>query len=296
MTTIILHGYLRELHPAEIQVEANSAAEALSSLQLIPALAGDGSKRHHVAVDGFASADALYDKRKVDVLHVRPVMTGSGRSGATQVVIGIMLIATAAMGGIPALGITSGMLYLSGGMMVLGGVLQLLAPQPKLDTSEKSKYLGSGKNTVAIGTRIPMIYGRCKAYGHYISFDIDSGAFNSAPEPWYSSPFTDYGTLTHSSVDPQIPVTDPQVLDQSPVSTYQGLTYPDSMVEEMVTYITFAPTVLLAGPYDLSFATGQTFHVENATAGTTSKVTLLGGDISNMPPVGTNIVFTRSYD
>lgn len=298
MTTIILHGYLRDLHPAPIEVEANSAAEAISFLQLIPALAGDrGELRHNVAVDNFGSKDALYDRRKIDVLHVRPVMSGSGRPGVAQVVIGIALIVVGVMlgpGG-TSFGIKGASFMLAGGMMVLGGILQLLAPQPKLDTNEKSRYLGTGKNTVAIGTRIPMIYGRVKAYGHYISFDIDSGRFDGAPETWYSSPYTDYGSLSYSSVNPEIPIPPPEDVDQIPTSTFQGLAYPSSMVEEWVTYITFAPIVLLAGEFDASFSNGTTLRVENVTAGTTSRVILKGGEVSNMPPVGTSISFTRNY-
>lgn len=299
MTTIILHGHLRDLHPASIQVEANSAAEAISALQLIPALAGErGEMRHSVVVEGFNSRDALYDRREIDVLHIHPVMVGAGgsRPGVVQVVVGIALIVVGVIAGPPGwAGISQGMFYLSGAMMVLGGVLQLLAPQPKLDTNEKSRYLGTGKNTVAIGTRIPMIYGRVKAYGHYISFDIDSGRFDGAPADWYSSPYTDYGQLTYSSAEPQLPIESPQEQDQSPTSNFQGLAYPDSMVEANVTYITFNPIVLLAGPYDLTFANGMTLRAENATAGTTSRVILLGGEINNMPPVGTPIAFTRNH-
>lgn len=298
MTTIILHGYLRDLHPDPIEVEANSAAEAISALQLIPALAGElGEKRHHVVVEGFASRDALYDRRPIKTLNIRPVMQGSGRAGVGQIIIGVALIVvgvlTAPAGGFA--GISTGAFYLSGAMMVLGGVLQLLAPQPKLDTNEKSRYLGTGKNTVAIGTRIPMIYGRVKAYGHYISFDIDAGRFDGAPASWYSSPYTDYGSLTYSSTEPDIPVPPPEQVDKVATSVYQGLAYPESMVEEWVTFVTFAPVVLLAGNYDISFANGVNLHVENTTAGTTSRVILKGGEINNMPPVGTPITFTRNH-
>lgn len=294
MTTIILHGYLKELHPHKIEVEANSAAEALSFLSLLPNFA-PGGKRHSVKVQGFESSDALYDLRKVDELHVHPYFGGAGgKPGVAQIIIGALIIAATMVFG-PVMGLTQGQLYLTGGMMILGGVLQLLAPQPKLTDSEKSRYLNSGKNTVAIGTRIPMIYGRAKAYGHYISFDIDSGNFNAAPNDWYSSTFTDFGELSYSSAPPNVVETDPQTRDQSPATIYQGLAYPASMLDANVTYITFASTVLLAGEYDLNFSTGQNLHVTNPTAGSVSRVILLGGQIQNLPPVGTKIVFTRNY-
>lgn len=304
MTTIFLHGYLRDLHPEPIRVEANSAAEAISFLQLIPALAGDGSQRHSVTVPGFESHAALYERREIKELHLHPVeqapvntMAGAGgtRPGVIQIVIGVILVAAAYMMTGPIGGVSAGQVFFGGAMMILGGVLQLLAPQPKLDDQERSRYLGNGKNTVAIGTRIPLLYGRVKAYGHFISFDTDSGEFNSAPEPWYSSTFTDYGDATYSAVPPALPVTDPQAQDQSPTSLFRGVAYPNSMVEVGTTYITFDPVVLLAGEYDIIFQTGQTLRVMNANAGTTSQVTLLGGEINNMPPVGTSIAFTRNY-
>lgn len=303
MTTIFLHGYLRDLHPEPITVEANSAAEAISFLQLIPALAGDGTLRHQVRVPGFESHAALYERRNIKEIHLHPMetapantMAGAGgkNTGAyVQIAIGIILIAASYF--TAGTTFTPGQLLLAGGMMILGGVLQLIAPQPKLDDQERSRYLGNGKNTVAIGTKIPLLYGRVKAYGHYVSFDTDSGTFNSAPEPWYSSTFTDYGDATYSAIPPAIPVTDPQAHDASPTSIFRGLGYPATMVEAGTTYITFDATVLLAGEYDIMFQTGHTLHVLNANAGTTSQVTLLGGEINNMPPAGTPIAFTRNY-
>lgn len=302
MTTIFLHGYLRDLHPEPISVEANSAAEALSALQLVPAIARTGRPRHHVRIQGYASRDALYDRREVKELHVYPLseaeskelMVGSGRPGVSQIIIGALLITAAIMGGLPSLGITSGMLYFSGAMMILGGILQLLSPQPKIDNT-RSRYLGGGKNTVAIGTKIPLIYGRVKAYGQYISFNVDAGSFDGAPASWYSSPYTDYGTTTYSAAPAEVPLENPQGLDQNPTSTFRGLTYPEAMVAAPDTFITFDAVVLLAGEYDLNFSNGKTLHVENMTAGTTTQVTLRGGEVSNMPEVGTNIVFTRNY-
>lgn len=296
MTTIILHGYLRELYPQELNVEATSAAEALYSLNLIPALTKAGN--HHVHIPGFESRDALYDRLEVDVINVHPVMAGSGKNGTGQIILGVILIAVALYAGPGGVGmITQGQLLMGGAMMVLGGILQALAPQPKLTTDERGRYLGAGKNTVAIGTRIPMIYGRCKTYGHYVSFDIDSGKFDAAPAEWYSSPFTNsYGEMSYSAADADLEPTNPQVRDYSPTSTFSGLSYPDSMVEENTTYITFTPVSLLAGVFDLSFATGQILHVENPTAGTVSKVTLLGGEIKNLPALGTAISFSRNYE
>lgn len=300
MTTIVLHGHLKTLYPHEIRVQANSAAEAIQSLALIPALQQRSGAKHLVQVDNFESVDALFDRREIDVLHIRPVEAGAGRGGMGQILIGAVLIIVAwynpAGWSILGAQISAGNLMLAGAMMVLGGVMQMLAPQPSLSSNEeRSRYLGNGRNTVAIGTRIPMIYGRRKAYGQYISFDVDAGAFDSAPAEWYSSTFTNYGELNHSAAPVDLPISDPQHAYKQPTSFYAGLSYPATMLEEFQTFINFAAVELLAGDYDINFATGQTLHVRNLTSGLTAITTLLGGEIASLPPIGTPIAFTQNY-
>lgn len=301
MTTIILHGHLKELYPAEIRVEANSAAEAIQSLALIPALRQPSGARHLVQVEGFESADALYDKREVDVLHIHPIMAGAGGGGWTQIIIGIVIIAVAiyAPGLLPTvLQSTAGLaaVTMAGAMMVLGGVLQLLAPQPSFSASneERSRYLGNGRNTAAIGTRIPMLYGRRKQFGHYLSFDIDASTFDSAPAEWYSSPFTNYGELTNSAAPVDLPMDDPATAYFQPTSTFTGLSYPIDMTVAPETYIHFSAVQLTAGAWDISFATGHTLHVSVEADGMSTRAIILGGKTNNLPLVGTPIVFTQN--
>jgi predicted phage tail protein len=68
-------------------------------------------------------------------------------------------------------------LFNLGAAMLLGGILAFFNT-PKRDKKDgaanKSYYLGAPKNTVDIGTRIPILYGRRKIGGHYLSFDISS--------------------------------------------------------------------------------------------------------------------------
>lgn len=296
MKTLIFHGYLKDLHPEPLRVAATSVAEAVSALQLIPAFQLAPGEKHSVAIDGFASRDALYDRTDVEEIHIRPVMAGAGR-GALQIVIGIVLIVGAlASGGalIAASGAltATGSIALAGAMMVLGGILQMLSPQPTVSKEdEKSRYLGQGRNTVAIGTRIPLLYGKHKAFGHYLSFDIDAGDLNKAPEAWYSSPYTDYGSTTYSAAPATLPQEEPAVFDNQPLAAFASVTTVGAE-----TYINFSPSVNLdLGQWDVNFNTGQTLHVNNVTAGGTTQVVVLGGSVSNLPPAGTGIVFTRNY-
>lgn len=303
MTTIILHGYLRDLHPEPIQVEANSAAEAIQSLSLIPALKR-GGKRHMVRAENFDSVDALFDKRNVDVIHLHPVAAGAGGNGGLgQIILGIVIIVIAwwnpagwSVGG--SLIMSQGAMYMAGGMMVLGGVLQMLSPQPSLsgNNDEKSRYLGNGRNTVAIGTRIPMIYGRRRAFGQYISFNINAGDFDSSPADWYSSTFTDYGDATHSAAPPAEPIDDPQSQYKQPESVFTGLTYPPEMDAAGTTYFNFDAVQLTKGEWDINFRTGQIVHVYVAASGLVSSATLRGGMVYPAPAPGTPITFSQNYD
>lgn len=183
---IILHGYLKDLYPAGIEVEADTIAEALRALENFPELQREDGSPHLVEVDGVGSDIALFAATKMTEIHVRPRTGGAGgKNGLMQILIGVVLIAVALVfpAGI-AIGSmtigTSGFL-LSGVMMVLGGVVQLLTPSPENTKTESSKYLGAGGNTVEIGTRIPLIYGTRKAYGHYLSFDVDAIEMGTAP-------------------------------------------------------------------------------------------------------------------
>jgi hypothetical protein len=255
-----------------------------------------------VRVEGFDSADAIFERREVGELHVHPVMAGAGRPGVGQIIIGIIIIAAAYISGGASLTASGGLsatgsMYLAGAMMILGGVMQLLAPQPSINssTAEKSRYLGNGRNTVAIGTRIPMIYGRRKAYGQYISFDTDAGLFDSAPAAWYSSPFTDNGELNYSAAPPDLPMGTPAQTYKQPTSLFTGISYPATLEEEFQTFINFNPITLTAGEYDLNFATGQTLHVSILSAGVVTQATLLGGETANLPIAGTSIAFTQNY-
>lgn len=300
MISITLHGHLKELYPLPIQVEAGSAAEAVQYLSQIPALNIGMGKFHTVQLDGFDSIEAIYERRHIKEIHIRPVMAGAGKPGVAQIVIGVIIIAAAVLSSgatLAAMGVTSGQLVMVGGMMVLGGVLQLMAPQPSINSSseEKSRYLGNGRNTTAIGTRIPMIYGRRRAFGQYISFDIDADKFDAAPAQWYSSPFTDYGDLTNSAAPPALPLPDPGEVYNQPTSRYRGIVYPLEMQENPVPSIMFDPVELLVGEWNMNFTTGQILRVSIASNGVVNLALLLGGEINVMPPNGTTIAFTRNY-
>lgn len=187
---IVLQGYLKDLLPGEIFLTGSTVWEILNGLMkqtkafnVLP-----GEDRHVVHVLGFPSKESLMEPIGKDLkeLILVPDFSG-GKSGFFQVAIGAMLIAVAVFAPFAAAALPFGIsgtidsaLTSMGLSLVLGGVISLLSPAPKLDTTttaadpEASKYLGAGENTVAIGTRIPILIGRHKISGHYLSFDVDA--------------------------------------------------------------------------------------------------------------------------
>lgn len=179
MKKIILHGKLKELYDKPIEVEASTIAEAMRSLQFIPELQPADGAPWPVTIQGVNSEIALYAETDQEEIHVYPRLGGGGgKGGLLQILLGITLIALAFV--LPgtaigiALGLTKGTMLLTGALMLLGGIMQMLMPVPETDSDESSLYLGAGANTVRIGTRIPIVYGTRKVGGHYLSFDVDA--------------------------------------------------------------------------------------------------------------------------
>lgn len=205
MKTLKFHGSLEALCPEGFTVEANTVAEAVSALKLHPNFDPRLGLQYSVVIDGFGSKDSLYNPTDIETIHIRPAMVGAGGKGVLQTVIGAVLIVV----GVFATFLTAGAstAFIAAGIgMIAGGVLQMLMPAPSVtgQSDEKSRYLSGAKNTVAIGTRIPLVFGRRKVYGHYISFNIDATDMNSSPGSWYASSFTDYSENNSGTV-PALP-------------------------------------------------------------------------------------------
>jgi len=176
---IILHGHLADKYPHPIEVEAATVAEAIQSLATIEELTPPAGQPWPVTVQGVDNEIALFSETSFEEIHVYPRTGGAKKGGLMQVLLGITLIALAVFNPafIGTLGLSQGQLYLAGGLMLSGGLLQLLAPTPSAsDGTESSRYLGASGNTVKIGTRIPLAYGNVLLEGHYLSFDVDAVA------------------------------------------------------------------------------------------------------------------------
>ena len=187
MKTIVFKGYLEKLYPDGIQVEGESAAECLSALRGFPGFRPEDEVTHTVILPEFGSRDAIYARTANPNIVVVPTIAGAGgKLGSLALIaIGSVLIATGwgAGLGVDILGTTilsAQALTTVGVMLVLNGVVQLLMPAPEVQKSdlneEKSNYIAANKNTVSIGTRIPLLFGRRRVWGHFLSFNITAGS------------------------------------------------------------------------------------------------------------------------
>ncbi|WP_283149723.1 tail assembly protein [Silvimonas soli] len=112
------------------------------------------------------AVENLHDPLGADEIRIAPVLTGNKRGGILQVIVGAVLVIVGAVltyFGFGAIGIP---MMKMGAMLALGGVIQMLSPQPAgLGTSDrpdnKASYNFNGPvNTSAQGNPVPLGYGR----------------------------------------------------------------------------------------------------------------------------------------
>lgn len=118
-----------------------------------------------------------------DVIRVVPVVIGSKRGGLFQTIFGAVLVAAAVFmsGGIGAAfaaGGMTGFMATTGAAIMLGGIIQMLSPQPngiamKDQGENKPSYaFGAPTNTVSQGYPVPIGYGKRRIGGAVISAGI----------------------------------------------------------------------------------------------------------------------------
>nr|EKY0669148.1 tail assembly protein [Citrobacter freundii] len=110
-------------------------------------------------------------------IRIVPVIMGSKRSGLLQTIFGAVLVAVSIW--MPGVSIAaSNMMFAVGASMTIGGVTQMLSPQPgglssKQDADNKASYaFGGVTNTTAQGNPVPLCYGKRRIGGAIISAGI----------------------------------------------------------------------------------------------------------------------------
>ena len=179
----MFHGSLQAMVPNGIDTidfAVKTVKECVEAVSMqIPAFAK--GPRKVVQILGVQNEHDLL-REDVDVVHIMPAFVGGKRGGLVQIILGTLLIAAAIL--LPGLGTIAGVslntiLFSAGLSLTFSGIALLFAPKPPSNTpsannSEGSKYLGAQGNTVKIGTRIPLGYGRQKVYGHILSFNVSA--------------------------------------------------------------------------------------------------------------------------
>jgi len=114
-----------------------------------------------------------------EVIRIVPVVIGSKKAGLLQTILGAVIIAASAVGSYFAPGNPfSAFGYKFGAAMMLGGIVQMLSPQPaglasKQDADNQASYaFGGVTNTAAQGNPVPLGYGRRRIGGAIVSAGI----------------------------------------------------------------------------------------------------------------------------
>lgn len=185
---LIFHGFLKELF-SDSEYDVSTPAEAIKAWSI-----QNRSKlkdKPLLQIEEAPTEAELYSNIHTEELNISPYSEGAGGGGGggfIKIVIGVVLIVAGFMipGSTPFLAKLGTALITAGVATILGGVLELLSPAPKLDMNlgfdfggassedKKSNYLGAPGNTTKIGTPIPIGYGRFKLSGHYLSYNINA--------------------------------------------------------------------------------------------------------------------------
>lgn len=168
LKTVKLYGPMRKRFGREFELAVSSPQEAIRALSnQIP-----GFKEYLFNSKAAGLTFAIFiGKRNVgrddldvpagqDEIRIAPVIEGSKRGGLFQTILGVALIAISVIAPV-----TAPYLMGMGISMVLGGVVQMLSPQPKGigakdDPNNMPSYSMNGAvNTQAQGNPVPLCYG-----------------------------------------------------------------------------------------------------------------------------------------
>ncbi|HIG9760231.1 TPA: tail assembly protein [Escherichia coli] len=113
-----------------------------------------------------------------EVVRIVPVIIGSKKAGLLQTILGAVLVAVGAVLNFTPWAAASPFLYKFGAAMMIGGVVQMLSPQPaglasKQSADNRASYaFGGVTNTAAQGYPVPLLYGKRRIGGAIISAGI----------------------------------------------------------------------------------------------------------------------------
>lgn len=170
LKTVKLYGPMRRRFGREYQLNVSSPAEAIRALcAQVPGFKRylNDSKNDGLSFSVFIGKRNVGEKSLDDPagdseIRIAPIIEGSKRGGIFQTIFGAALIA---LSFVPFLAPFAPTLIGIGTSMVIGGVVQMLSPQPKGlgakdDPNNMPSYSMDGAvNTQAQGNPVPLCYG-----------------------------------------------------------------------------------------------------------------------------------------
>jgi len=182
LRTIRLYGQLGSRFGRSFRLAVNSPAEAVRALcAILPGFQQylTRAKENGMAFTVFVgkqnlTKDQLQDPPGQEDIRIAPVLLGSKRGGVLNVILGVVLI-------VVGVWTQNYQLAIQGAVMVVGGVVQMLGPQPKglgsQDSAEnRPNYSMNGTvNTQAQGNPVPVAYGGHDTKGMLVGSAVISG-------------------------------------------------------------------------------------------------------------------------
>ncbi|QCE29058.1 tail assembly protein [Enterobacter bugandensis] len=186
MRTIRLYGILGSTFGREFKLSVASPKEAVRALcVIVPGFERflNTSKQRGLTYAVFSGKRNLNDDelsmdQSTADIRIAPVILGSKRGGVFQTILGVALVAVGAVASYFGGGAVGVPLMQFGAAMALGGVVQMLSPQPtglasKQSADNKASYaFGGVTNTTAQGNPVPLLYGKRRIGGAIISAGI----------------------------------------------------------------------------------------------------------------------------
>ncbi|WP_409138919.1 tail assembly protein [Pasteurella multocida] len=189
MVNVKFYGSLRQFGTS-FKIDAENTAEIIRALtSQIPKLREFIQKGYFTVriakeyIDNRYLEKGLFYKLKEGMtVHFTPVLKGSKRGGVFSVILGAALMVASIF--VPEAGlfgwlITKGAVFGMGATLALGGVAQLLTPQPKMPAiNEKEKKQSTSfsnlSNMAAQGRMVPLAYGRIRCGSLVISQGVQT--------------------------------------------------------------------------------------------------------------------------
>lgn len=179
MVKVKLYGKLAKFGN-EIPLSVLSIPELIRALCVTRAGFKDTLRvgKYHVIVDG---VDISQDQVRVNIgenseVRLIPAVEGGKNGGFLQIVLGAVLIAVGLFAPLP-LNVRAALIQ-AGVAMIIGGVAQMLAPDPpsaKDPTRSENKAFSNIANTTPQGTCVPVTYGTMLVGSKVLSAGLATG-------------------------------------------------------------------------------------------------------------------------